>query len=162
MLLKKPFAFISSRLDNANSLLYGLPDYQIKRLQRIQNTAARILTRTAKHDHITPVLKELHWLPVEKRIMYKIILLTYRCLHNLAPPYLSCLLELHESERNLRSTQKFLLKAPKSNKKSFGDRAFTNAAPRLWNSLPLQIRQCKTLSSFKTNLKTHLFSKSYR
>ena len=155
-------AFISSRLDNGNSLLYGLPDYQIKRLQRIQNTAARILTRIAKYDHITPVLKELHWLPVEKRIIFKVLLLTYRCLHDLAPPYLSNLLELYDPERNLRSTKKFLLKVPTSNKKSYGDRAFKNAAPRVWNSLPLQIRQCTTLSSFKTNLKTHLLNQSYR
>jgi hypothetical protein len=154
-------AFISSRLDNGNSLLYGLPDYQLERLQRIQNTAARILTRTAKYSHITPILKDLHWLPVPKRIIFKILTLTFRCLNGNAPTYLSDLLEPHTTARHLRSTNKSLLKVPKSNKKTYGDRAFANAAPRLWNSLPRTLRQCSTLSSFKSDLKTHLYRQSY-
>ena len=154
-------AFISSRLDYGNSLLYGLPDYQIKRVQRIQNTAARILTKTSKYEHITPVLKDLHWLPVENRIIFKILTLTYRCLNKLAPQYLADLLHYHQNERNLRSTNQHLLQVPKSYKKTYGDRAFVNAAPRLWNSLPLNIRQSDSLTSFKTNLKTHMFKQSY-
>jgi hypothetical protein len=78
-------AFVSSRLDNGNSLLYGLPEYQIERLQRIQNTAARIVTKTPKFDHITTVRKNLHWLPVQQRIIFKLNTLTYRCLHGIAP-----------------------------------------------------------------------------
>ena len=153
--------FISSRLDNGNSLLYGLPDYQLERLQRIQNTAARILTRTAKCSHITPILKDLNWLPIPKRIIFKILTLTFRCLNGNAPTYLSDLLEHHTTARHLRSTNKSLLKVPKSNKKTYGDRAFANAAPRLWNSLPRTLRQCSTLSSFKSDLKTHLYRQSY-
>ena len=74
-------AFITCHLDRCNSLLYGLPDTLIAKLQRIQNSAARLVTRTRGHDHITPVLCNLHWLPVKYRIIYKILLLTYKIRH---------------------------------------------------------------------------------
>ena len=155
-------AFISSRLDNGNSLLYGLPDYQIQRLQRVHNTAARILTLTSKYDHITPVLKSLHWLPVKQRIIFKIVTLTFRCLQGLAPTYLSELLLPYTPSRLLRSSNNLLLKESKSRTKSYGDRAFKVAAPKLWNKLPLSIRQCKTLATFKAKLKHHLFEEGYK
>jgi exonuclease III len=155
-------AFISSRLDNANSLLYGLPEYQTDRLQRIHNTAARILTQTQKYDHITPILKNLHWLPIKQRIVFKIVTLTYRCLNGLAPPYLSELLVPYLPTRSLRSSQSLLLKIPKTKTKSYGDRAFQNAAPKLWNNLPLSIRQSDTLNSFKHKLKSYLFEGSFK
>ncbi len=89
-------AFVSSRLDSGNSILYGLPEYQIGRLQRLQNTAARILTRTKKFEHITPILHSLHWLPIANRIEFKILTLAHKCLHNQAPAYLSDLIRLHQ------------------------------------------------------------------
>ena len=82
-------AFISSRLDYCNSLLYGINDGLLKKLQAVQNAAARVTTKTRKFDHITPVLRELHWLPVRKRIVYKLAVMVYKCLHRLAPPYLA-------------------------------------------------------------------------
>ena len=154
-------AFISSRLDNGNSILYGLPDYQLDRLQRIHNTCARIVSLTKKFDHITPVLKKLHWLPIKQRITFKLLTLTYRCLNNLAPSYLSDLLEQYRPNRKLRSSDALLLKVPKSRTKSYGERAFQNSAPRLWNSIPLSIRQSETLAGFKQKLKHHLFKLSY-
>ena len=86
-------AFITSKLDSANSLLYGLPTFLIDRLQNVQNAAARIMTHTKKYDHIKPVLKQLHWLPVNKRINYKILLLTYKALNGQAPSYITELLD---------------------------------------------------------------------
>ena len=154
-------AFISSRLDNGNALLYGLPDYQITRLQRVHNTAARILTRTQTFDHITPVLKDLHWLPVKQRIIFKIVTLTYRCLNDLAPRYLSDLLKPYSPTRSLRSSDTNLLKVPKTRTKCYGDRAFMNAAPRIWNSLPQSIRESDSLAILKAKLKYHLFSESF-
>ena len=87
-------AFISSRLDYNDSPLYGIPTSMIQRLQRIQNSAARIVILCSKSEHITPQLQDLHWLPVHQRIKFKIITLTYRCLHNLAQAYLSDLIHV--------------------------------------------------------------------
>ena len=82
-------AFISSRLHYCNSLLYSINDGLLKKLQAVQNAAARVTTKTRKFDHITPVLRELHWLPVRKRIVYKLAVMVYKCLHGLAPPHLA-------------------------------------------------------------------------
>jgi hypothetical protein len=154
-------ASISSKLDYGNSLLFGLPDTQIKRLQKVQNTAARILTRTRKYDHITHVLKSLHWLPVAKRIEFKINFITYKCLNDQAPEYLSELISVYNPPRSLRSTDQNLLSVPPTRLKTYGDRAFSKAAPTLWNNLPEDIRRATSLDSFKNNLKSHLFKLSY-
>ena len=152
-------AFVSSRLDNGNSVLYGQPDYQLEKLQRVHNTAARILTKTSKYDHITPILFDLHWLPIKQRIIFKLMTLTYRCLNGLAPQYLSQHLIPYSPTRSLRSSDAALLTVPKSRTQSYGARAFQNCSPRLWNCLPLNIRQLNTYSSFKRALKHHLFTK---
>ncbi len=80
---------VTSRLDYCNALLYGLPPNQLKRLQHVQNTAARIVTRTRRRDHITPVLISLHWIPVKYRIEYKIILYVFKALQGEAPVYMT-------------------------------------------------------------------------
>ena len=105
-------ALITSRLDYCNSLLYGIPDSKMKRLQRLQNIAAHIVARCPKSAHITPVLHDLHWLPVKMRILFKILLLTYRCVHGTAPVYLSELIVPYRQNRSLRSSSKFLLSVP--------------------------------------------------
>jgi len=155
-------AFVSSRLDCCNATLYGLPDYQYNRLQRILHIAARILTLTPPSQDIIPILKELHWLPIEQRVEYKIILLTFKALHDLAPLYLQELLKPYPTPRPLRSgDDEYLLDTPKSRTKTFGGRAFSHAAPKLWNGLPEDIRSICKLGPFKKELKTILFTSAY-
>ena len=154
-------AFVSSRIDYCNSLLYGAPGFLIHKLQRVQNMAARVVTGTQKYDHISPVLEKLHWLPVQSRINYKVLLFIYKCLNNIAPVYLSSLLLSYQPTRALRSCHKQLLQIPRSKLKNFGDNAFSSFAPKLWNTLPEDIRCADTLDKFKSKLKTHLFLKCY-
>ena len=154
-------ALVTSRLDYGNALLYGVPGTLICRLQRIQNTAARIISRTSKHAHITPILKQLHWLPVESRIRFKILLYTYKALNGLAPSYLRDLLAEYVPSRSLRSADKGLLTTPKARTVTFGGKCFKIAAPALWNSLPDFIKRADSLVIFKSLLKTHLFKLYY-
>ena len=97
-------AFVASRLDSCNSLLYGLPQNVINKLQRVQNSAARLVTRVRGRVHMKPVLRTLHWLPIRKRVMFKILLLTYKAIHGLAPQYIMNLLTIYKPLRCLRSS----------------------------------------------------------
>ena len=146
-------AFISSRLDYCNSLLYGIPEYQTMKLQRVMNASARLIYRAHKFCHITPLLAELHWLPVRSRIHYKILLITFKILHGLSPKYLSDLISIQQpSSYHLRRNDNGrLLERPSvKTKKTLGDRAFQVAAPFLWNKLPRSARKATNLESFKT------------
>ena len=114
-----------------------------------------------KRDHVTPLLKELHWLPIPFRIQFKLATLAFRHFDNSLPLYLSQQLTTYQSSRNLRSSSEKLLKIPRTNLKSAGDRSFQSAIPNIWNSLPAELRNSPSLSSFKTNLKTYLFRQSW-
>ena len=154
-------AFVSSKLDNCNSLLYGLPNCLLKKLQHVQNAAARLITLSRKHEHITPILFNLHWLPVNYRIIFKILLITYKALNDLAPSYVRDLLTPYTPSRQLRSSSKDLLSIPHFNLKTYGARSFSVAAPTLWNTLPSDIKNSSSVSLFKHKLKTFLFKKAF-
>ena len=153
--------FVTSALDCCNPLLYGLPQYQIKKLQHVQNAAARLLTRTGKYEHITPILKELHWIPADQRIEFKILIRTFKALNGTTPKYLRDLLILYQPNRTLRSNDKKLLAAPSYNLERYGRRAFSVAAPILWNRLPDKLRNTICIDTFKKELKTFLFRHIY-
>ena len=152
-------AFISSRLDFCNSLYIGLPEFEINRLQKLQNQAARLVTSTRRRDHITPVLKSLHWLPVRARIIFKILIFAFRAVQGGGPDYLR--LPLLSTNRTTRACSAPRLKHCRSKKRSAGDRAYSVIAPQLWNNLPPEIRLCATLGTFKKCLKTHLFTNCF-
>uniref|UniRef100_A0A8C5AGF3 Reverse transcriptase domain-containing protein n=1 Tax=Gadus morhua TaxID=8049 RepID=A0A8C5AGF3_GADMO len=154
-------AFVSSRLDYCNALFSGLPNSTTKSLQLVHNAAARLLTRTRKFDHITPILASLHWLPITFRSDFKVLLLTYKALHGLSPLYLKDLIIPYSPSRSLRSSGAGLLSLPKVKKKSAGQRALAYRAPFLWNRLPSAIREADSVELFKGKLKTHLYNLAF-
>ena len=125
------------------------------------NSAARLVTLSRKHDHISPVLMELHWLPVEQRVEFKTLLFTYKVVNGMAPVYLQDLVDLYRPCRGLRSGNMQLLKTQSCNLKSYGFRAFSICAPELWNALPRELRVCGSVGSFKKAMNTFLFKKGY-
>ena len=152
-------ALVTVRIDYCNSLLYGLPDCSLSRLQRILNTAARILCKIPKFDHISKTLLDLHWLPIQQRILFKILILTYQAYHKTAPQYLCDLIMPYSNARCLRSDNMSLIAPchPRAKLKSYGERSFQHAAPTEWNKLPILIRESPSLDIFKSQLKTFLF-----
>jgi hypothetical protein len=154
-------AFVTARLDYCNSLLSGMPKSAISKLQRVQNMAAKMVTRMKKFDHVTPILKYLHWLPIEYRIQFKVLLLAFRAMNGIAPQYLTDMISIHQPRRLLRNSHALELNIPQSRLRSAGDRTFSFQAASLWNKLPGDIRKVKKLSLFKSRLKTHLFQKAF-
>ena len=156
-----------SRLEYSNGLLYGLPKCTVSGLQAVQNSAARIVTqeRLRDHDSMSRALMELHWLPVDKRIEYKLLLYTYKALHGLAPGYLCKLVVPYEPRRVLRSAESNLLTVPPGKPGKYGSRSFVRASANLWNSLRGEraawLKNSPTVESFKVNLKTYLFCERF-
>ena len=124
-----------TELDYGNSLLDGHPKYLIKRLQCVQNAAARLVSGCRKYDHISPALRQLHWLPVDKRISFKVLLMVLKCLHNLAPLYLcETIVVSYKPTRALPSGSKNYLVVPYSTTRGYGDRAFSVYGPGIWSN----------------------------
>jgi len=152
-------AFIMGRIDYCNSVLYGLPSTHINKLQRTQNAEARLICSIPRFSHVTPVLYSLQWLPIQFRIDFKILMITFKAIHGHAPEYICNLIHIkNPSKYGLRSNSELSL-APLSTKtkKTLGDRAFSAAAPSLWNKLPSEIRDEDNFEPSKCKLKTFLF-----
>ena len=151
-------AFVLSKLDYCNSLLAGCSQKLLGKLQMVQNSAARLIFRVKKREHVTPYLRDLHWLPVQTRIEYKIASLTFNSITASCPPYLSSLLQLYTPSRRLRSASDTrILCVPRVRTVTFGERSFSYQSPTFWNKLPSDLRHLDTKQQFRQNLKTHLF-----
>jgi len=128
-------------------------------LQRVQHALAKVVMQQAyRSSSSTELLKQLHWLPIEWRIRFKLATSTYKAVHTGHPPYLTDLLQYHKSSVSTRSSTSQLLAIPRHN---LSFRSFRVSAPRIWNSLTPQIHQCQTLATFRCHLKTHYFQSAF-
>lgn len=155
-------ATVIVKLDYCNSMFFGLPMKSTHRLQLAQNTAARLITKTSRYHHITPILKDLHWLPISKRCQFKILVLTFKSLHNNVPMYLNAILEWYHPRRHLRSMTTTSLVPSRSRTVTYGRRLFDTAAASVWNNLPEYIKNTHDINVFKSHIKTYLFEKEYQ
>ena len=153
-------ALVLSKLDYCNSLLLGILDQNLRKLQRIQNIACMVIYRLNKHDHLTPHFINLHWLKIQERIIYNTATFVYKCIHDLASSYLSDLIDLQHGKQ-LRSANQIKLPVAKVRTSIVARSSFSVRGPKVWNELPLDVKTCETLDTFKRKLKMYLFTKCY-
>jgi len=153
---------VAGRLDYCNAILYGSSSMNIDKLQRVQNTLARLVSKTHRRDHITPVLADLQWLSLHYGIEYNIALLTYKALTIQQPQYLSELIRLYENPRQLRPRGANILEYSPA-VLNFSRSAFCHASPTIWNNLPETVISDITVSTdtFKSRLKTALYNRAF-
>ena len=153
-------ALVVTKVDYCSSTLAGVSSALLQCLQSVLNAAARLVFSARTSEHITPLLRELHWLKVPERIQFRLCVLKHRCLHGTAPPYLDETLQLTADVqgRHLRSASTSTLVIPPTCRATIGDRA---AASRAWNSLPTSVREIQSLPAFRRKLKTALFAISF-
>ena len=156
-------SLVISMLDYYNTVLAGCPQVLLEKIQRVINCSALLIYKASKSAHITPLLFDLHWPPISSRIQYKIALTCFHIISGTAPSYLSELLHLYSPSRFLRSASDTrIFRVPRVCRRTFGERSFQYIGPVIWNSLSFSVRHATSLSSFKSKLKTHLFSSAYR
>ena len=152
---------VISHIDYANAIFIGLPKCSIKKLQRIQNMAARVVLG-AELNHLSSIqcLIKLHWLPLELWIQFKILVLVFKALHNSSPDYMKSMLIESKPQRVLRSNNIYKkLEVPSVKRKTFAGRAFSVQGPLWWNEIPNNIKMSETEDIFKSKLKTYLFNR---
>ena len=158
-------SLIVSKVDYCNSLLIGLPNITLKKVQSVLNKAARLIFSLPPRVPTTSSLIELHWLPLKARIEYKICLITFKALKFNQPSYIRELLSYssHETTSGLRSAgDPYRLHEPRAvGERGFANRSFSYIAPRFYNKLPVTIKQMDSLNTFKRHLKAFLFSHAY-
>ena len=144
---------ISCRLDYCNSMYFNIKKSNVKKLQKVQNAAARIVAQKRYRESISGTLKDLHWLRIESRVIFKLLLLTYKYIKGKCPPHFNFQYKSYNTHPN-----DYLMLKTISCKTKYGKRAFTYLAPRLWNALPVKIKTEENIQLFKSMVKTMLFS----
>ena len=142
-------AFISSCLDYCNILYFGLPKTLLYKLQKLQNAAIRLIFNVRSRHPVSSFFTELHWLNVEQRIIFKVLLIVYKTVYGMAPKVLQGMI-------SMRNTETLTLQKNFFNQTQYGKRAFVHYVPRLWNNIPVDLRQKSDITSFKTALKSYL------
>jgi len=156
------YAFISSWIDYCNSVFTGISGQLLQRLQAIQNTAARLITEARRCQHVTQILRHLHWLSIRQRILFKTAVLVYKCRHDMAPSYLStyCIpTSSHDNQFHLCSAVSGQLSVPCMTT-NYSDCSFAVSSPVVWNSLPAALQLDMSLSVFHRWLKTFFMTKA--
>jgi len=149
------------RLDYCNSLLHGTSQRNLDRLQRVQNSLARVVAHAPRRSSATDLRRQLHWLPIRQRVSFKLGTITFRAVHTGTPTYLACELHRHQPLRALRSGTATTLHRPHASS-DFHKHSFAVSAPAItWNNIPAFIRDSATLVTFKTAFETHLFNSAY-
>ena len=162
--MKLVYAFILSRIDRCNSILVGLPDVTVAPITRVLHAAARLISGTKRHEHITPILRELHWLPLQSRIRFKLCVLMHGIKYNHCPDYLRndvVLCSEVPTLARLRSSTHGEFVKRRANFK-YGKRAFSVAGPNAWNKLSTELKIISSVQIFKKKLKKFLFDKYYK
>ena len=147
---------VLSRLDYCNSSYVGLPQTSTHKLQLAENAAARVISRTPRHQHITPILKELNWLPVTKRCQLKILVLTFKVLHGQAPTYICEKFQWYTPARPLRSSSTTSLVPNRNKTVRYGKRLIDTSTAALWNSLPNNIKCARNIRHFTKLVKLYI------
>ena len=153
-------ALVLSKLGYCNSIFMGMTDYNLDKLQKIQNMTCRIIFKLRKYDHVSDHLSQLHWLKVRQCIICKTLMLVFKCKHNLAPPYQHDLLN-YTHNYYFRSTDQIKLPTTKFNTALMMKSSFKSIGQHMLNDLPTEIRCIDNLETYKTSLKTHLFHMCY-
>ena len=139
-------SLICSRMDYCNAVSYDSHVTTLSKLQRVQNNIARVIPFEFQGEHMH--CHQLHWLPVEQRITYKLAVLTFRTRQQSSPKYLHELLVTRSCTRTLRSANRLLLEIPRTHT-AFASRSFRVAEPTIWDSLPTDVITCSTVDTFK-------------
>ena len=151
-------ALVTSRTDYCNGIYFGLPAKYTRKLQLVQNASARVIAKIKRREHITPVLRDLHWLPIQKRSQYKMMVLVFNALYKHGPTYITEYLNWYTPSRTLRSMNTPTLTPIRSRSITVHKRLLQGGCSELWNCLPNSIRCTKTFSAFKKQLKTYFFN----
>lgn len=153
-------ALVISQLDYVNSLYLGLPDYLIRKLQIIQNAAARLIRNVPLRHHITPHLWSLHWLPIKRRLEFKALTVAYRATRDMGPKYLKQRFLKYHQTRTLWSNNQDFWVIPRFAKVRIGGRAFSVKTAALWNAMPEHLRKARSEPEFRKALKPWLFERT--